>query len=339
MNESRMALGLAGSRILRAPGSRRAAPPSGRVPWFAVLTVTLGAAGLAIFFEGARPPVPGPAALLSVHASILAGLLLAHSAVLYVFDGLVRSERLGRAASLLAAIGAAALIAASLVRWVEASWLLPGGTLIYAGSHEALTWLAALAAIAYLVIEDFFHSRIAGGLVLPLVAAALGLAAWLVAVSPATDPGFAALLGGYLDRAAHVAATVGFGSFVLIGATAAARRTGHRGRARAFIGGTGRAAEGVVVAGDPVLLGSVGVGLCAVTLALVFDLTRQWIPGVNATPVHYDVALAVLGLDLCLLYAFRRSNHGASLFLIRWAMVALLLAVSCWVGRRMIAGG
>lgn len=305
-----------------APG-RRAAVPA--IPWFAIAALTAGVSGTVVFVEGRQPPFAEVASAPSVHASIVAALLLAQAAVLYVVDGVARRTRLGRAASLSAAVGAAALIAASLVRWIESEWMTAPGSLRYAGHYEVLTWIAALGVFACLAIEHVYRSRIAGCLIMPLVALVLGACAWLMAGSPTVDPAFGALIERYLAQSLRLATWVGAASFAVAGAIAWSRHVRHRPAQPA------RRSPGDVNVGARVRLRDAAAfwfalaGFCALALALIFDAARLLLFHVQATAVERAGATLVLALGFCVLLPVGPFGWGSSASLMR--RVARLLAL------------
>jgi len=304
-----------------------------RKPWFAMAATTVGLAGLLIFAEGQLSGVGGVvASRLSVHASLLATLLLALSAVLYLAHALVRDPHVGRAASALAAAGASGVIGASLVRWVEVEWMAPG-TLDYAGQYESLTWLAAIAVYLYLCIEDIYETRLAGGFVLPSVVAALGLAAWLIAVSPAPESTFMALATAYIGEGTRVSAVAGIGALTVIGALGIAGLV----RPWAAAADPGNAWRQWPLRGPPAyertLRWAMQVGFCAFTLAVMLGAARQLL----TRALEFDPSLPALWLDfaaLFLAWRLRRTRRD----LLSWgSLFAIALLVIGLVAPRVMA--
>jgi hypothetical protein len=307
-------------------------------PWFAMAATTIGGAGLVIFAEGQLSGIGGIAASrLSVHASLLATLLLALSAVLYLAHVLVRDRLIGRAASALAAAGASGVIGASLVRWVEVEWMAPG-VLDYASQYEAVTWLAAIAVYIYLCIEDIYQTRLAGGFVLPSVLAALGLAGWLIAVSPAPERTFMALAAAYIGAGTLVSAAVGIGALALIGALGITGLV--RSRVAAAVPGSGW--RRWPLRGPPAyewtLRWAMLAGLCAFTLAMMLGAARQFV----MRPFAFESSLPALWLDFAVLFLawwLRRAQRNR---LSWYALIAIALAagIGAFAPRFMaLAGG
>ena len=302
-------------------------------PWFAMAATTVGLAGLLIFVEGQLSGVGGVvAARLSVHASLLSTLLLALSAVIYLAHALVRDPQVGRAASALAAAGASGVIGASIVRWVEVEWMAPG-TLDYAGQYESLTWVAAIAVYLYLCIEDIYETRLAGGFVLPSVVAALGLAAWLIAVSPAPEQTFMTLATAYVGEGVWVSTLVGLGALAVIGAlgiTALARPW-------AAAGAMGNGWRRWPLRGPPVyersLRWAMVVGFCAFTLAVMLGAARQVVMRV----LEFDPSLPALWLYFAVLFLAWRLRRARRDLLSWGSLLAIALVVVGLVAPRVIA--
>jgi len=301
-----------------SPGASRT-----RRPWFALVATTIGIAGFLVFGEGQLAGSGGmPVARLSVHASILSTLLLALSAVMYVAHGVAGDSVLGRGASAFAAAGASGVVGASLVRWIEVEWLAPD-TLSYAGQYEVLTWIAAIAVYLYLCIEDVYQTRIAGGVVLPSVVAALGLAAWLIATSPAPERTFMELAVVYLQRATQVTMLAVGGALSVIGTLSVARL------AAPFVAGTGgfgqrrhRLSTGPLH--DRFLRWAMLAGFCAVTLALMFDAAAHV---ANRLPLAgFDLGVPALWLDFAVLYVVWQLRRWPRDLVAWWALVAVALA-------------
>lgn len=295
-----------------------------RQPWSAIAATTVGVAGLLIFAEGQLSGIGGIAAMrLSVHASLLATLLLALSAVLYVTHTLVRDRHVGRVASALAAAGASGVVGASLVRWVEVEWMAPG-TLDYAGQYELLTWLAAIAVYLYLCIEDIYETRLAGGFVMPSVVAALGLAAWLIAVSPAPESTFMTLAIAYVGAGMRLSVMVGIGALGVIGTLSIA------GLVRSWVsaavpGSTWRRwpLRGPY-AYEWALRWAMLVGFCAFTLALMLGVARQFV----IRAFEFDASLPALWLGFAVLFLAWRLRHAERDRLSRCALIAIAVADS-----------
>jgi ABC-type transport system involved in cytochrome c biogenesis permease subunit len=313
------------------PSSDERAPA--RKPWFAMAATTVGLAGLLIFAEGQLSGVGGVvASRLSVHASLLSTLLLALSAVLYLAHTLVRDPSVGRAASAFAGAGASGVIGASLVRWVEVEWMAPG-TLDYAGQYESLTWLAAITVYIYLCIEDIYETRLAGGVVLPSVVAALGLAAWLIAVSPAPETTFMALAAAYIGEGTRVSTMVGIGALGVTGALGIAGLV----RPWAVAVGPGSAWRRWPLRGPPAyertLRRAMLVGFCAFTLAVMLGAARQL---VTRAP-EFDPSLPALWLDFAALFLAWRLRRARRDLLSWGSLIAIALLVIGLVAPRVMA--
>lgn len=277
----------------RVRGARRI---EGRIPWFAAAASTVALCSAAVAVEGGFRIPDSVETQLSVHASILAALLLAHSAVLYLTHAFFRSRALGRIATALALIGAAGIVGASLVRFIEAEWLAPQGALRYASHYEALTWFVALAVFAYLFIEDIYRTRVAGSFVMPVIAAAMGMSAWLMSAAPTTDATFTALMNGYVGGAWRFALLVAMGSLAVIGGVAIARASIAHLTSRF---GWVRIAGNV----DALLPPTLVVGLCALSLALMFDAARQLIPRWSAPSVEHEAGVLAVWLIFVAMFA------------------------------------
>jgi hypothetical protein len=147
--------------------------------WSAGLIVALP--GFALLEHGwahfaQQPLVP----TWSMHLSVAATAVLAASTVLYVLHALAGLHRAAPWTTRLAALGAAALLAATALRWIESRWLLPHGLLDFSLALEAPALTTAAAVLAHLAIERHFGSRDSGALVMPVVLASLVLQAWLM---------------------------------------------------------------------------------------------------------------------------------------------------------------
>jgi hypothetical protein len=297
--------------------------PRGRRPWFAMAAFTMLFAASFVFVEAwlfGRGLVTHQ---LSVHVSLVATLLIVLSAALYVAHAVVRVSGIGVVASNLAAIGASGIIGASLVRWIEVKWLA-SGTLDYAGHFEALTWLSAAAVYGNLVVEDIYRTRAAGGLVMSTVVAALGLAAWLIVVSPAAETTFVELALAYVKHAADVTTVIGVSAFVAIGAIAlvsianpilaGARRRGWR----------RWPLRGAPVCERALFWAMVG-GFCALSLALLFDFVSQLLLRADAS--GFDPGLPALWLDFAVLFLAFRIRRWPREVLAQFAIVAVLIGL------------
>ena len=322
--------GMSGAAATAQP--RRGVRTEWGLPWFAVAAVTLALSGTVVAVEGGLRVPDSVETQMSVHASMLAALLLAHSAVLYLTHAFVGSRALGRIASALALAGAAGIVGASLVRFIEVAWLAPQGVLSYASHYEALTWFVALAAFAYLFIEDIYRTRVAGSFVMPAIAAAIGMSAWLMSTAPTTDATFTALMERYVSGAWRLALLVGTGSLAIIGIVGTIRllvsvRTQPYGAPRA----------GVKAGG--LLFFAFVVGVCALTLALVFDGARQLIPRWSAPSFEREAGLLAQWLILVSMFAAWRLGRLSGALIAGGSLLALALTFAGLVGELPGAAG
>ena len=311
--------GMSGAAAAARP--RRGVRTEWELPWFAVAAVTLALSGTVVAVEGGLRVPDSVETQLSVHASMLAALLLAHSAVLYLTHAFVGSRLLGRVASGLALAGAAGIVGASLVRFIEVAWLAPQGVLSYASHYEALTWFVALAAFAYLFIEDICRTRVAGGFVMPAIAGAIGVSAWLMSTAPTTDATFTALMERYVSGAWRCALLAALGSFVIIGAVSLVRWLVPALSRPPAPGRSPRNAEALLF---PALV----VGVCALTLALVFDGARQLIPRWSAPSFEREAGLLAQWLILVSMFAAWRLGRLSGALIAGGSLLALALTVA-----------
>jgi hypothetical protein len=322
--------GFSGAIAVARP--RRGLRPEFELPWLAVAAVTLALSGTVVAVEGALRVPNSIETQVSVHASMLAALLLAHSAVLYLTHAFVGWRTLGRVASALALAGAAGVVGASLVRFIEAGWLAPKGVLHYASHYEALTWFVALAAFAYLLIEDVYRTRVAGGFVMPAVAAAMGMAAWLMSAAPTTDVAFTALMERYVSGAWRCALLVATGSFVVMSIVSLGRWFVS---ALARSPEMGRAARNT----ESLLFPALVVGVCALTLALLFDAARHLIPHWSAPSAQREAGLLAQWLILVTMIAAWRSGRRSGSLVAGGALLALALTFAGLSGESLGGAG
>ena len=272
--------------------------------------VALGFALESQWLRGVNQPV----ATMSMHWSVGASWLLALAAALYIVSHAAWTGQVGRWASWLALWGASGLLAASALRAVEAAWLLP--SLQFAQRFEAPSWVAAIAVLVYLRIEQAWHSRDGGALVLLLVLAALWMDLWLMAWTgmPTT---LADVVRSHLGWLWHVAGKTGVAACVFLAAWCAA---GALPALRRW------------VRHDVRLKVAMCVGLAGFTVALLSALALLVLPGDHAEALARFLAGAAVWVNFGALYlVWRRWRMVESMF--GWGIVlALLMAVLGYVG-------
>ena len=121
--------------------------------------------------------------------------------VLYIASFVFRSDRLGRAVSVLAWTGLLIHTAAILLRWAE-SYQMGIGHAPLSNMYESLVFFSWCIALLYLLWEWKLRSRVMGAFVLPFAFVFIAYAALAPGISSKIDPLIPALQSNWLH--AHV---------------------------------------------------------------------------------------------------------------------------------------
>lgn len=256
-----------------------------------------------------------PTITWSMHWSVAASWMLALAAALYLVARASWPAFVGRWASRLALWGAGGLLAASALRALESAWLLPAQP--FAQQFEAPSWIAAVAVLVYLRIEQAWSSRDGGALVLLLVLAALWMDLWLMAWTSVLPATLAGVVRSHLGWLWHVGGKVGVAACVFLGAWCAA---------------------GLVPAwrrhlrDDTRLRLAMCTGLAGFTVALLSALALLVLPGDHREAISRFAAGAAVWVNFGALYlVWRRWRMVEPLF--GWGIaLALAMALLGYVG-------
>lgn len=259
--------------------------------------------------------VAQPTATWSMHWSVAASWMLTLAAALYLVLHASWPEQVGRWASRLALWGACGLLAASALRALESAWLLPAQP--FAQQFEAPSWIAAVAVLVYLRIEQAWASRDGGALVLLLVLAALWMDLWLMAWTSGLPATLADVVRSHLGWLWHVGGKLGVAACVFLGAW--------------WLAGLVPAWQRVV-RNDGRLTLAMCAGLAGFTVALLSALALLVLPGDHREAISRFLAGAAVWVNFGALYlVWRRWRMVEPLF--GWGIVlALAMALLGYVG-------
>lgn len=285
------------------------------LPWRSCAAVSGVAVALAVAAQGQVGQVAPTAATWSMHWSVAASWTLALAAALYLVARASSPAHVGRWASRLALWGASGLLAASALRAIEFGWLLPAQA--FSRQFEAPSWIAAIAVLVYLRIEQSWASRDGGALVLFLVLAALWMDLWLMAWTAGLPAPLAEVVRGHLGWLWHaggklgVAACVFLGAWCMAGAVPALRR--H-------------------VRDATRLRLAMCTGLAGFTLALLASLALLVLPGDHREAIARFVAGAAVWVNFGALYLLWRRWPVMEPMFGRGIVLALALALLGYIG-------
>jgi hypothetical protein len=273
--------------------------------------IVLAAAVESQWLRGAARPM----ATWSMHWSVAASWMLALAAALYLVAQASWPAYVGRWASRLALWGAGGLLAASALRALESAWLLPAQP--FAEQFEAPSWIAAVAVLVYLRIEQAWSNRDGGALVLLLVLAALWMDLWLMAWTAGLPNTLAGVVRGHLGWLWHAGGKVGVAACVFLGAWCAAGMVPAWQR---------------FVRDDTRLRLAMCAGLAGFTVALLSALALLVLPGDHREAISRFLAGAAVWVNFGALYlVWRRWRLVESLF--GWGIaLALAMALLGYVG-------
>lgn len=189
----------------------------GSAGWSLLGLVLLWCAGMPFYFADLGLLLaPGSEGLASYRWATAANTLLAASTALYVANLWFVSDGAGRAASWLAGLGAAALLADILVQAAlpEVSGRSVMG--LERGSFEFSALLVAVAVGVWLLAERILSAREAGAFVMPLIMCGVAGQIWFIN-GGAGRPGLEAFSGlsAYWGQGFLVAQVIGYGAFLL----------------------------------------------------------------------------------------------------------------------------
>lgn len=273
--------------------------------------IVLAAAVQSQWLRGAARPM----STWSMHWSVAASWMLALATALYLVAHASWPAHVGRWASRLALWGASGLLAASALRALESAWLLPAQP--YVEQFEVPSWIAAIAVLVYLRIEQAWSNRDGGALVLLLVLAALWMDLWLMAWTSGLPHTLADVVRSHLGWLWHVAGKLGVVACVFLGAWWAA---GAMPALRRF------------VRDDTRLSLAMCAGLAGFTVALLAALALLVLPGDHREAISRFLAGAVVWVNFGALYlVWRRWPMVESLF--GWGIaLSLSMALLGYVG-------
>ncbi|OWW19641.1 hypothetical protein AYR66_09120 [Noviherbaspirillum denitrificans] len=151
-----------------------------------------------------------------------ANLLLIASTILYVAHLWFTSESVGRWASGLAGLGAAASLFALAWRWIEVFWLHRPGHFAMNTLYEMVALFSTLTVVIYLVMERVYRTRSAGAFVMMIVLAAIIFQIWLASHETAIPGSHTRILRAYWMYAHVLGSFFGYGAFAIAAAMGAA---------------------------------------------------------------------------------------------------------------------
>lgn len=238
--------------------------------WSSLLFITLGIAGMAIFFEADKLTQGMPfEQLLSYKLISYANLLLAGSSLLYLAHLWFTAEAVGKWATGLATAGAIGVSAALLARWFETYHVLQEGHAPISNLYEVMALFSAITVVTYLAMESVYRSRSAGAFVMPIVLGAVLFEIWLAANGQANPSNLMPALKSYWMHAHVLANFIGYGAF----AVAAGAGVMYLLRARAEKSGRPDAFALRALPGlrqiDDLIFKSIAVGFPVFTLATI----------------------------------------------------------------------
>ena len=184
--------------------------------WLSLLFITLGIAGMAIFFEADKltPGMPFEQ-LLSDKLISYANLLLIGSSLLYLAHLRFTAEAVGKWATGLATAGAIGLSAALLTRWFETYHVLEQGHAPISNLYEVTVLFSAITVVVYLAMESVYRTRSAGAFVMPIVLSAVLFEIWLAANGQANPSNLMPALKSYWMHAHVLTNFIGYGAFAV----------------------------------------------------------------------------------------------------------------------------
>jgi hypothetical protein len=298
------------------PTDREPAAQAYALPWRGSAAVmTLGIVLAAAVQSQRLRGVAQPTTTWSMHWSVAASWMLALAAALYLVAHASWPAHVGRWASRLALWGAGGLLAASALRALESAWLMPLQP--FAQQFEAPSWIAAVAVLVYLRIEQAWSSRDGGALVLLLVLAALWMDLWLMAWTSGLPATLAEVVRSHLGWLWHVGGKLGVAACVFLGAWCAAGLVPAWQR---------------VVRDDARLRLAMCAGLAGFTVALLSALALLVLPGDHREAISRFLAGAAVWVNFGALYlVWRRWRMVEPLF--GWGIVlALAMALLGYAG-------
>lgn len=293
------------------------------LPWRGCAALSVAVVLLAAMAQGplalTQKPGAAPMATWSMHWSVAASWTLALAAALYMVARASSPLHVGRWASRLALWGASGLLAASALRALESHWLQTA--LPFAQHFEAPSWVAAIAVLVYLRVEQSWSNRDGGALVLLLVLAALWMDLWLMAWTSDLPGTLAQVVRGHLGWLWHAGGKLGVLACLFLGAWCAAGALPVLRRH---------------VRDDARLRLAMCAGLAGFTVALLASLALLVLPGDHREAFARFVAGASVWVNFGALYlVWRRWQMVESQF--GWGIVlALALGLFGYVGATLL---
>ncbi|MBI5752282.1 MAG: c-type cytochrome biogenesis protein CcsB [Hydrogenophilales bacterium] len=207
--------------------------------WISLLFITLGIAGMAVFFEADKLTQGIPFEQLLSHKLIsYANLLLIGSGLLYPAHLRFTAEAVGKWATGLATAGAIGVSAALMTRWFETYHVLQEGHAPISNLYEVTALFSAITVAIYLAMESVYRTRSAGAFIMPIVVSAVLFDIWLAANGQANPSNLMPALKSYWMHAHVLANFIGYGAFAVAAGAGAMylqrARAEKRGRPDAF---------------------------------------------------------------------------------------------------------
>jgi ABC-type transport system involved in cytochrome c biogenesis permease subunit len=190
-------------------------------PYGAVLSLlflgALWAGGMPFYFQDVAALLRAGSGLEGSYRLATAfNTLLAVSTALYVANLWLESARMGRIASLFAALGALGLLldVALRVLWPDISGRVVGG--VDSAEYEAVALWVALATLGWVAAERMFRIPSVGAFVMPVIMCGVVTEIWLINAGTAGS-GLAVFSGlaAYWGQAFVLAHFIGYGAFLL----------------------------------------------------------------------------------------------------------------------------
>ena len=268
-------------------------------------------------------------------------LLLIASTVLYVCHLWFTSKLVGRWASLLAGLGALALILALATRWIEIYWLQRPGHFALNSLYEMVALFVALTVVIYLAMERVYRTREAGAFVMLIVLGAVLFQIWLASHETAIPGSHTRILRAYWMYAHVLGSFVGYGAFAVAFAMGVAYlvRTQSTG-----LGALARAA-GIRSLPEPYRIERLmhrAIMLGFPVFAMATFLGAVWAYEAWGRYWAWDPK-ETWALMVCLIYAsyffFHYVNHWNGARMAWWSIAGFAISAFCFLGVRTIWPG
>lgn len=252
-----------------------------------------------------------------------ANTALAGAAAVYLAYYWLGVERVGQAASLLAALGALGVPLGLLADAAQAMPPYASGARF--GLYEGTALFSAACVFAYLVMERVYRNRAAALLIMPAVLLAVLCEMWLIAQGAAAPGRAPPPLSGYWVLGQRFSACLGYSALAAAAACGAwilIRGAGNPGALRSQT----EAIVGATAIGAPMLLIGTGMGL-AWSLAAEGGFALR-----GAAGAMFAALLAAMALLLWVRWRSPNTRHLAWYAVVAFAFSATGLLVSAWPG-------